>query len=68
LTAANLDLLAQTAALHGKLVEAWAAGDSPPAARLNTYRILMGKLGLLGVNVPPDPKPHNRFSMHDPGR
>ena len=49
LTLGGLSALAVLCALHGKLVQLWAAGDSPNASMLAAYRNLINDFGLTPV-------------------
>jgi|SRR5207237_1048171 len=46
LTEAGLSALGTLCALHGKLVQLWAAGEAPNAAMLGQYRSLVNDFGL----------------------
>jgi len=46
LTAASLVPLAHLAAIHGKIVQMWSAGECPPVGLVNNYRVLCGDFGL----------------------
>lgn len=62
LTAGNLGIFVQLCALQGKLVETWAAGETPTAALVNAYRLLCNELGLSGMALPAHVNKPNRFS------
>lgn len=49
LTEAGLSALGMLCALHGKLVQLWAAGEAPNAAMLASYRNLVNDFGLTPV-------------------
>ena len=49
LTEAGLSALGTLCALHGKLVQLWAAGESPNGAMLRQYRSLINDFGLTPV-------------------
>lgn len=49
LTEAGLSTLGQMCALHGKLVQLWAAGEAPNASMLSQYRGLANDFGLTPV-------------------
>lgn len=49
LTGAGLSALGMLCALHGKLVQLWAAGESPNAAMLASYRNMVNDFGLTPV-------------------
>jgi hypothetical protein len=70
LTAGSLSALGQMCALHGKIVQLYAAGESPGASMLGTLRTMHNDFGLTPMSqgkvrggVPVEPtKPKNRFS------
>jgi len=67
LHAGNVGLLAQLAAVHGRLVEIWTTGAKPNAALVATYRRLLNSLGLLGWHPPaaaPAAAPANKFARN----
>lgn len=71
LTVPALGALGQLCALHGALVQAWAAGLAPTAALMAQHRALSGDFGLTPamqakVRAPSGPAPRNRF--HTNGR
>jgi len=49
LTEAGLSALGMLCALHGKLVQLWAAGESPNASLVGQYRGLVNDFGLTPV-------------------
>ena len=49
LTKGGLSALGVLSALHGKLVQLWAAGEAPTAAMLGAYRNLLNDFGLTPV-------------------
>lgn len=69
LTSGSLSALAQLCALHGKVVQLYAAGEAPGASMLGTLRNLHNDFGLSPMaqgkvkapEVPAEPKP-NGFS------
>lgn len=69
LTAGGLSALAQLCALHGKIVQLYAAGESPGASMLGTLRNLHNDFGLspmaqgkVKAEQPQPEKPKNPFS------
>lgn len=68
LTDAGLSALAMLCALHGKLVQLWAAGESPTGHMLAQYRALVNDFGLTPVaqgkvrGNGEGTKPGNKFS------
>lgn len=69
LTEASITPLAHLAAIHGKLVQVWAAGCMPNAALLGAYRNLCTDFGLspsARTRLPSNPhsKATNSFSNH----
>ena len=46
LTSESLSSLAQLCALHGKVVQIWAAGETPPMALVNQLRLFLNDFGL----------------------
>lgn len=68
LTDAGLSALAMLCALHGKLVQLWAAGESPTGHMLAQYRALVNDFGLTPVaqgkvrGNGDTSKPGNRFA------
>ena len=53
LHAGNVTAFGHCCALHGQLVQAWAAGRTPKAALLAAWRALANQLGLLDLPVAP---------------
>lgn len=49
LTEGGISALGTLCALHGKLVQLWAAGEAPNAAMLTSYRNLINDFGLTPV-------------------
>lgn len=71
LTDAALSTLAQMCALHGKIVQLYAAGESPNASMVAQYRGLANDFGLTPVaqgkvrpSGPPEEAPGNRFQKN----
>lgn len=70
LTEAGVTALAHLCALHGKLVQLWAAGESPSGHMLSQYRNLINDFGLTPVAQGKvkiggaDTKPSNRFASN----
>lgn len=67
LTEAGLSALGMLCALHGKLVQLWAAGESPTGHMLAQYRALVNDFGLTPVaqgkvRSGGEEKPSNRFA------
>lgn len=50
LTEAGLSALGMLCALHGKLVQLWAAGEAPVASMVSQYRNLINDFGLTPVS------------------
>lgn len=73
LTEAGLSTLGQMCALHGKLVQLWAAGEAPNASMLSQYRGLANDFGLTPVaqgKVRPhgETTPKNEFTEFGGGK
>lgn len=60
LHAGNVTAFGHCCALHGLLVQAWAAGRTPKAALVAQWRGLANQLGLL--DLPTAPTSANRYS------
>jgi hypothetical protein len=60
LTQGNVPILGQYCAMHGRLVEMWAAKMTPTASFLNAFRAFANGLGLTSMRLPavPTTKPN----------
>lgn len=70
LTEAGLSPLGNLCALHGKMVQLWAAGEAPVASMVAQYRNLINDFGMTPVSqgkvkaVSPDGETGNKFAKN----
>lgn len=60
----NVNVFGQLCALHGRLVQMWAAGTIPTAALLSAYRALSVAMGLTHMTLPAPAGKPNRFILN----
>ena len=66
---ADLSTLGMLCALHGKIVQLYAAGETPTASMASTLRAMQSDFGLSAVarakvSTAPEGKPKNPFTGH----